>query len=83
MQSLFWTGRLVSHALWNRVASFSNAPETAAAKKPQLLSAACGFPKEFSKRTRLQKGKFGDDAWFSAKWKSADVLGMCLGGRSL
>lgn len=78
MHSLFWTGRLVSHALWNRVTNFSTATEPLANKKPQLLSAVCGFPKDFHE-SKLPKGKFGDDAWFAAKWKSADVLGVADG----
>lgn len=42
--------------------------------EPHFISAVCGFPKDFIKN-KLRKGQFGDDAWFTAKHKSLDVLG--------
>ena len=83
MQSIGWTGRLLSRALWNGITNCSsNSSESGAAsnqqkkREPHFLSVVCGFPKDFA-QAKQKKGQFGDDAWFSAKIKSADVLGRC------
>lgn len=84
MQSICWTGRLLSRALWNGITNFSSNPDPQSVRgstngqkqpEPYLLSVACGFPKD--RVRRLIKGQFGDDAWFSTKCNAtADVLGM-------
>lgn len=76
MHSLVWTGRILSRALWNSITNYSNYadPNLSRKREPHILSAVCGFPKEFT-NARLKKGQFGDDAWFSAKNKTADVVG--------
>lgn len=75
MHSLLITGRLISRAIWNGIANVSTATDPNIQRKtePQLISAVCGFSK--SKTKRLITGQFGDDAWFTAKYKTADVLG--------
>lgn len=80
MHSLFATGRLISRALLNGIHNFSTAtdPKLQQKTEPHLVSAVCGFSKE-RKIQRLVKGQFGDDAWFTAKHKSADVLGVADG----
>ncbi|RZF45301.1 hypothetical protein LSTR_LSTR011117 [Laodelphax striatellus] len=80
MQSIVWTGRLISRALLSGLPNYSTCADTNVSRKrePQFLSAVCGFPKEFT-NARLKKGQFGDDAWFTAKFKSADVLGVADG----
>lgn len=84
MQSIYWTGRLLSRALWNSIASYSacgaEQPHANAAvasskrREASFVSAVCGFPKDF-KRGRMRRGQFGDDAWFSAKFKAGEVIG--------
>ncbi|XP_071445837.1 protein phosphatase PTC7 homolog [Hetaerina americana] len=80
MQSLVWSGRLLSRALWNGICNYSNCADQSLSRKrePHLVSAVCGFPKDYA-NTRLKKGQFGDDAWFSAKYKSADAIGVADG----
>ncbi|KAJ3645640.1 hypothetical protein Zmor_023281 [Zophobas morio] len=80
MHSLWLTGRLISRAIFNGITNFSTAadPNVQRTPDPQLVSAVCGFPKERGIQ-RLIKGQFGDDAWFTAKHKSADVLGVADG----
>ena len=43
-------------------------------REASFISAVCGFPKDFT-RGRIRKGQFGDDAWFSAKFKTVEVIG--------
>lgn len=76
MQSIFWTGRLLSRALRNGLSSFSSAAElnVSSRKHPYLVSVVCGFPKDIA-NGRTRKGQFGDDAWFSANSSNADVIG--------
>lgn len=76
MHSFLITGRLLSRAIWNGIANVSTAPDPSVQRKPEahLVSAVCGFSKE-RKIQRLIKGQFGDDAWFTAKYKTTDVLG--------
>ncbi|XP_074039512.1 protein phosphatase PTC7 homolog isoform X1 [Leptinotarsa decemlineata] len=80
MHSLLITGRLLSRALWNGITNVSTATDPSRQRKtePQLVSAVCGFSKR-RKIQRLIKGQFGDDAWFTAKYKTADVLGVADG----
>ncbi|XP_039292442.1 protein phosphatase PTC7 homolog [Nilaparvata lugens] len=80
MQSIVWTGRLISRALLSGLPNYSTCADTNVSRKrePQFLSAVCGFPKEFA-NARIKKGQFGDDAWFTAKFKTADVLGVADG----
>lgn len=76
MQSIYWTGRVLSRAIWNGFTNFSAIAEPNVAKRREasLVSAVCGFPKDFA-RGRMRKGQFGDDAWFSAKFKAVEVIG--------
>lgn len=83
MQSIYWTGRLVSRAIWNGISNYSaradanNAANAKRCEASSFISAVCGFPKDFA-RGRTLKGQFGDDAWFSAKFKAIEVLGKML-----
>lgn len=74
MHSLWLTGRLLSRAIWNGISNMSTSADVQRKPDAQLVSAVCGFSKE-RKIQRLIRGQFGDDAWFTAKYKSADVLG--------
>ncbi|KAB0792936.1 hypothetical protein PPYR_12556 [Photinus pyralis] len=80
MHTLWLTSRLLSRAIWNGISNLSTAADANLQRKkdPQIISAVCGFPKE-RKIQRLIKGQFGDDAWFTAKYKTADVLGVADG----
>ncbi|CAD6215854.1 GSCOCG00000670001-RA-CDS [Cotesia congregata] len=80
MQSIYWTGRLLSRALWNGISSYTTCADPAVVKKREasLVSAVCGFPKDLS-RGRIRKGQFGDDAWFTAKFKALEVIGVADG----
>lgn len=78
MQSLTWTGRLISRALWNSLTNNkANDPANSRTngKEAQLFSAASGIPKDFSNHKMFQLNKYGDDAYFTARYKTADVLG--------
>lgn len=77
MQQIVTTGRLISRALWNGFSNLSPSSSEHVNKKrePSFLYAVCGFPKDSSRKLPIQ-GKFGDDAWFSAKGKATDVLGI-------
>ncbi|CAH0563542.1 unnamed protein product [Brassicogethes aeneus] len=81
MHSIWVTGRLLSRAIWNGLSNYSTSSADPALKQksePCLVSAVCGFSKD-KKIQRLLKGTFGDDAWFTAKQKNADVLGVADG----
>lgn len=79
MQSIFWTGRVVSRVIRNGLLSFSSAAElnVSKGKHPYLVSVVCGFPKDIA-NGRTQKGQFGDDAWFSTTFNNADVIGELI-----
>ncbi|XP_063536425.1 protein phosphatase PTC7 homolog [Cydia strobilella] len=80
MQSIFWTGRVLSRAIRNGISNLSSSAElnVSSKKHPYLVSVVCGFPKDIvSGRTR--KGQFGDDAWFSTQFNNADVIGVADG----
>ncbi|GBP23240.1 Protein phosphatase PTC7 homolog [Eumeta japonica] len=80
MQSIFWTGRVLSRAIRNGLSSFSSVAELSVSTKkhPYLVSVVCGFPKDIA-NGRIEKGQFGDDAWFSTHIKNADVIGVADG----
>lgn len=80
MQQIVTTGRLISRALWNGFTNLSptNTEHVNKKREPSFLYAVCGFPKESSRKHHPIKGKFGDDAWFSAKGKATDVLGNSI-----
>lgn len=89
MQSIYWTGRLLSRALWNGIASYNTSCSTeqqpnavvassSRRREASFISAVCGFPKDFA-RSRIRKGQFGDDAWFTAKFRTAEVIGEAEG----
>jgi hypothetical protein len=84
MQSIIWTGRNLSRALINGICSRTNSTTNSASaaeprtkSEPHLISAICGFPKQFrtKRRTSTPKGQIGEDAWFSVRHKALDVLG--------
>lgn len=78
MHSLLITGRLLTRALWNGITNTATTadPQLQYRKsEPYLVSAVCGFSKERKLQRLINKGQFGDDAWFTAKYKTADVLG--------
>lgn len=79
MHSLIWTGRVLTRALWGSITNYSHniEPNVNRKRESHLVSAVCGFPKDFV-NSRLKKGQFGDDAWFSAKYKTADVIGKLI-----
>lgn len=76
MQSIYWTGRLLSRAIWNGISNYTACadPNVNKRREASFISAVCGFPKDFA-RGRIRKGQFGDDAWFSAKFKTVEVIG--------
>ncbi|XP_014367429.1 protein phosphatase PTC7 homolog [Papilio machaon] len=80
MQSIFWTGRVLSRAIRNGLSSLNSAAELNVSNKkhPYLVSVVCGFPKDIA-NGRTHKGQFGDDAWFSTQFSNADVIGVADG----
>nr|CAD7404879.1 unnamed protein product [Timema cristinae] len=79
-ESIVWTGRLLSRALWNGLSNYSNCvdPNLNRRNESRIVSAVCGFPKELA-NAKLKRGQFGDDAWFTARYKSAEVIGVADG----
>ncbi|XP_063383951.1 protein phosphatase PTC7 homolog [Cydia fagiglandana] len=80
MQSIFWTGRVLSRAIRNGISNLSSSAElnVSSQKHPYLVSVVCGFPKDIV-NGRTRKGQFGDDAWFSTQFNNADVIGVADG----
>ncbi|XP_071874706.1 protein phosphatase PTC7 homolog isoform X3 [Bombus fervidus] len=80
MQSIYWTGRLLSRTIWNGISNYTACadPNVNKRREASFVSAVCGFPKDFT-RGRIRKGQFGDDAWFSAKFKTVEVIGVADG----
>ncbi|KOX72941.1 Protein phosphatase PTC7 like protein [Melipona quadrifasciata] len=80
MQSIYWTGRLLSRAIWNGLSNYTACgdPNVNKRREASFISAVCGFPKDFT-RGRIRKGQFGDAAWFSAKFKTVEVIGVADG----
>lgn len=76
MQSIYWTGRLISRAIWNGLSNYSTCSDHTITKKREvsLVSGICGFPKNFTEG-RIRRGQFGDDAWFCGKFKALEVIG--------
>lgn len=79
MQSIYWTGRLLTRTIWNGITNYSTCPDHGLVKSREasLVSGVCGFPKTYQPG-HLIKGQFGDDAWFSAKFKAAEVIGLLI-----
>nr|CAD7264006.1 unnamed protein product [Timema shepardi] len=79
-ESIVWTGRLLSRALWNGLSNYSNCvdPNLNRRNESRIVSAVCGFPKELA-NAKLKRGQFGDDAWFTARYKSSEVIGVADG----
>lgn len=85
MQSVVMAGRLVSRALANGIYNLSSQAEPSlgaatATKgtKGRVVSAVSGFPKD-QVNAKCRKGQFGDDSWFIARYKTADVMGVADG----
>lgn len=81
MQSVIVYGRFLTRALISGVYNYSSNTEAAVNRKRErdfrLLAVACGFPKVSSRFSALlSRGRYGDDASFFARYKTADVLGM-------
>lgn len=85
MQSILVYGRLLTRALVNGVYNYSSTSDTSCIHRRRerdfrLLTAACGFPKISTRFSALlNRGQYGDDASFVARYKSADVLGVADG----
>lgn len=80
MQSVLICSRLLTRALISGVYNCSSSTEAAVNRKKErdfrLLAVACGFPKVPSRFSALlSRGRYGDDASFFARYKTADVLG--------
>lgn len=77
MHNLWTTGRILSRAIWNGISNISTATDPNLQRRQDsfLISGVSGFAKEKRITKRLIQGKFGDDAWFTAKCRTADVLG--------
>lgn len=80
MHSIAWTGRVVSRALLSGLTNYCVETNVNRKRDSHLIYAVCGFPKDFS-TAKLRKGQFGDDAWFAAKYKTADVIGESKGSQ--
>lgn len=80
MQSIYLTGRLLTRTIWNGITNYSAFadPGLVKSREASLVSAVCGFPKNFG-HEKIKKGQFGDDAWFNAKFKSVEVIGVADG----
>lgn len=71
MLSVLSYGRLVARAVIGGLSQTDS-------RDYSLVTASCGFGKDF-RRGILKKGMcYGDDACFIARHRSADVLGECL-----
>lgn len=71
MLSVLSYGRLVARAVIGGLSQTDG-------RDYSLVTASCGFGKDF-RRGILKKGMcYGDDACFIARHRSADVLGKCL-----
>ncbi|XP_054710472.1 protein phosphatase PTC7 homolog [Uloborus diversus] len=84
MQSVIVYGRFLTRALISGVYNYSSSTEAAVNRKRErdfrLLAVACGFPKVSSRFSALlNRGRYGDDASFFARYKTADVLGVADG----
>lgn len=84
MQSVIVYGRFLTRALISGVYNYSSNTEAAVNRKRErdfrLLAVACGFPKVSSRFSALlNRGRYGDDASFFARYKTADVLGVADG----
>ena len=78
MQAVAQYGRLVARAL---VAGIHNefSLKSGSSKQPlHLVTASSGFSKNVAKSSSLSKWTFGDDAYFVARSKSADVIGKSI-----
>lgn len=84
MQSVIVCGRFLTRALISGVYNYSSSTEATVNRKRErdfrLLAVACGFPKVTSRFSALlNRGRYGDDASFFARYKTADVLGVADG----
>ncbi|GFQ85162.1 protein phosphatase PTC7 homolog [Trichonephila clavata] len=84
MQSVLIYGRFLTRALISGVYNYSSSTEATVNRKRErdfrLLTVACGFPKVTSRFSALlNRGRYGDDASFFARYKTADVLGVADG----
>ena len=77
MQSGALYGRLVARALVAGIHNeFQLKPGSAQQKQPlHLVTGSSGFSKSVAKTSVLNKWTFGDDAYFIARSKAADVIG--------
>lgn len=79
MQSAVVYGRLIaSHARQLVAPLLKRQPS---ASKLQLISASCGFSKDF--RPAKSKFVFGEDAFFVARTKHSDVIGKLFSSKQV
>lgn len=74
MYSISWTGRVVSRVLLSGLTNYYVESNNNRLRESHLVYAVCGFAKDMA-NAKVRKCQFGDDAWFAAKTKTADVLG--------
>lgn len=83
MQSVALYGRLVARALVAGIHNEFQLKPGSSQKQPlHLVTGSSGFSKSVAKNSVLNKWTFGDDAYFIARSKAADVIGrftiLCL-----
>ncbi|XP_076434961.1 protein phosphatase PTC7 homolog [Babylonia areolata] len=76
MQSVALYGRLVARAL---VAGIHNEFQLKQKQPLHLVTGSSGFSKSVTKNAVFNKWNFGDDAYFIARSKTADVIGVADG----
>ncbi|KAK7087157.1 protein phosphatase PTC7 homolog [Littorina saxatilis] len=81
MQSVALYGRLVARALVAGIHNeFQLKPGTSTQKQPlHLVTGSAGFSKSVTKNSAFSKWTFGDDAYFIARSRAADVIGVADG----
>ncbi|KAL5016439.1 hypothetical protein ScPMuIL_006028 [Solemya velum] len=80
MQSIALCGRFIARAFATGIHSEFQLKQRSTAREPyHLVTGSYGFSKSLSKPQAFNKWTFGDDAFFIAKDKSADVIGVADG----
>lgn len=80
MHSVALYGRLVARAIVTGIHNeFQLKTGARDSKQPlHLVTGSSGFSKSVAKSTALKKWTFGDDAYFIARNKVADVIGVYI-----
>ncbi|XP_064612186.1 protein phosphatase PTC7 homolog [Liolophura sinensis] len=79
MQSVALYGRLLARAIVTGIHSEIQLKSSVDRKELQFVTGASGFSKSLSKPQGPKKWTFGDDAYFIARDKVADVIGVADG----